>query len=87
MTASSPRKKHRVFLWVFLAVQALFLIWIITGATASAPPCHDLTTRACADVADTGHGIAVVLQVVAWVVADFLLAVTWLVVRFQEQPR
>ena len=28
------RKKRRVFLWVFLAVQALFLIWIIAGAAS-----------------------------------------------------
>ena len=27
----TPRKRRRVFLWVFLGVQALFLIWIIAG--------------------------------------------------------
>jgi hypothetical protein len=26
-----PRKRHRVFPWVFLAIQVLFLVWIITG--------------------------------------------------------
>jgi hypothetical protein len=32
-----PRRKRRVFLWVFLAIQALFIIWIITGAASNAP--------------------------------------------------
>ncbi len=27
-----PRRKRRVFLWVFLAIQALFVIWVIAGA-------------------------------------------------------
>lgn len=27
----APRRKKRIFLWVFLAIQALFLIWIIAG--------------------------------------------------------
>lgn len=31
-----PRRKRRVFLWVFLAVQALFIIWII-AAVATKP--------------------------------------------------
>jgi hypothetical protein len=26
-----PRKKRRVFMWVFFAAQALFIIWLITG--------------------------------------------------------
>jgi hypothetical protein len=26
-----PRKRRRVFLWVFLGIQALFIIWIIAG--------------------------------------------------------
>ena len=29
--APNPRKKRRVFMWFFLAVQALFLAWIIVG--------------------------------------------------------
>lgn len=26
-----PRRRRRVFLWVFLAVQALFVAWLVTG--------------------------------------------------------
>ena len=32
---AAPRKKRRVFLWVFLAVQALFIIWIIAGVAGT----------------------------------------------------
>jgi hypothetical protein len=31
----TPRKKRHVFRWVFLAIQALFLIWIITGISGN----------------------------------------------------
>ncbi len=31
-----PRKRHRVFLWVFLAIQVIFLTWVIS-AGVSAP--------------------------------------------------
>jgi len=31
----APRRKRRVFLWVFLAVQVLFIIWIIAGAATN----------------------------------------------------
>ena len=27
----APRKRRRVFLWVFLGIQALFIIWIVVG--------------------------------------------------------
>lgn len=46
--AAPARKRRRVFLWVFLAVQVLFLIWVIAGAVtasgndgaAAAAYCH-----------------------------------------------
>ncbi len=31
-----PTKRHRVFLWVFLAIQVIFLTWVIS-AGVSAP--------------------------------------------------
>jgi hypothetical protein len=32
---AAPRKKRRVFLWVFLAIQVIFIIWIIAGAASN----------------------------------------------------
>jgi hypothetical protein len=31
-------KRHRVFLWVFLAVQVVFIIWLIVGSTGRTSP-------------------------------------------------
>ena len=28
---ATPRKKRRVFLWVFLTIQALFILWLVVG--------------------------------------------------------
>jgi hypothetical protein len=80
------KRKRRVFLWVFLAVQALFILWIVTGATASSSPCHGLSAHACADAANAGHGIAIAAQVIVWVVVDFLLAVTYGIYRLARRP-
>lgn len=37
MPAARPRKKRRVFLWVFLAIQVIFILWLIAGAAMPAP--------------------------------------------------
>jgi hypothetical protein len=31
-----PWKPHHVFLWVFLGIQAIFIIWLVTGLTGNA---------------------------------------------------
>ncbi|MEX0427893.1 hypothetical protein AB3X52_09695 [Nocardioides sp. DS6] len=84
---TQPRKKRRVFLWFFLAVQALFVIWIITGATGGHDysDCGSLTHQQCADAQDVGTGIGVVLIVVFWCVVDFLLAVIYGIYRLAKR--
>jgi hypothetical protein len=46
-----PRKKRRVFLWVFLGVQALFLIWIIAGLAShpAGPSAAQQAAQQCAN--------------------------------------
>lgn len=83
---SEPRRKRRVFLWFFAAIQVLFVLWIVTGATASSSPCRGLSAHACADAANAGHGIAIAVQVVVWVVADLLLAIIYGVYRLARRP-
>lgn len=93
-TAPPPRKRHRVFLWVFLAVQLLFLAWVIVGATgASGTPeeCRGLTgddLDLCNDANDVGTTIGVGLVIGLWVAADFILALTYVLYRLaSRQPR
>lgn len=33
--ARAPRRKRRVFLWVFLAIQLMFIIWLIAGTAST----------------------------------------------------
>lgn len=33
--AARPKKRKQIFLWVFLTVQALFVVWIITGVAGN----------------------------------------------------
>jgi hypothetical protein len=48
---AQPRKKRRIFLWVFLAIQAIFLIWLITGLASkgSGPSVASQTASACSN--------------------------------------
>ena len=45
-----PRRRRRIFMWFFFAVQALFLIWLITGLATG----HDNNATALAQVCG-GH--------------------------------
>jgi hypothetical protein len=46
-----PRKKRRVFLWVFLGIQALFLIWIVAGFAShpAGPTAAQQAAQQCAN--------------------------------------
>jgi hypothetical protein len=83
-----PRRKRRIFLWFFLAVQALFIIWIVAGfASGGGTPtdCGTLSEDACKAAEDIGAGIAVAFQVILWIVVDFLLAVIYGVYRLAKR--
>jgi uncharacterized membrane protein len=82
--ASEPKKKRRVFLWFFLAIQVLFIVWIIGGASTGAgtpEDCTGLSEEACNAASDIGTSIGVALIIGVWVVVDFLLAVIYGVYR------
>ena len=50
----SPRKKRRVFMWVFFAIQALFIIWLVTGliSTGHTAPSTGELLKECKQFAD-----------------------------------
>ncbi len=87
--AQQPRKKRRVFLWFFLAVQVLFVVWIVGGASqASGGPtgdCGSLSVEVCNDAQDIGTGIGVAMVVMLWMVVDFLLAVIYGIYRLAKR--
>ncbi|MCX5559301.1 hypothetical protein [Streptomyces sp. NBC_00038] len=92
--APPPRKRRRIFFWIFLAVQILFLIWVIAGAASgSGTPesCSGLTgdsLQLCKDASDIGTTIGVGLVIAFWVATDFILALTYVIYRMaSRQPR
>lgn len=91
-----PRRKRRVFLWVFLAVQALFLIWIIAGLAShpAGPTAAQQAAQQCANGGWQGlfksqadcqvhyaHGLAEAGNVGKGIGAA-LIVVFWVVVDF-----
>ncbi|MFF6808242.1 hypothetical protein [Streptomyces sp. NPDC012616] len=85
--APRPKKRHRVFLWIFLAIQILFLIGVIMGAASgSGTPddCQGLTgdnLKLCKDADDVGTTIGVGLMIGLWAAVDAILGFTYLVYR------
>jgi len=79
------KKPRRYFPWVFLAIQLLFVIWIVSAIVGnSGDPvgdCGSLSQQACNDAESVGTGIGVALVVILWLVVDFILAITYLVFK------
>lgn len=90
-TSHPPRKRRRVFPWVFLAVQILFLIWVITGAASgSGTPaeCRGRTGDAlelCEDASDVGTAIGVGLMIALWAAVDIILGLAYIVFRLARR--
>lgn len=64
---AAPKKKKRVFLWFFLAVQALFVVWLVMGLS---------TADTGGDAAkEAGTAIGAMLVFGLWVGVDFILGV------------
>ncbi|MGP4009213.1 hypothetical protein [Streptomyces sp. 4N124] len=85
------KKPRRIFLWIFLAVQALFLIWIITGVNSANdddPDCEGLTGDAlqlCQDAGDVGTAIGVGLIIGLWAAVDVILGITYGIYRLSRR--
>jgi hypothetical protein len=86
MPGPPPRRKRRIFMWFFLAVQVLFLVAIIAGAVGghnqNVKTCaHDTVIGAkdCQAASDAGTTIGVGLLIGLWVATDVILALVWIV--------
>ncbi len=88
MPAPPAKKKRRIFLWVFLAIQLLFVIWIIAGLSGNsgaAEDCGTLDKATCEAAEDVGTGIGIALIIGMWMVVDFFLAVIYGVYRLAKR--
>lgn len=84
-----PRKRHRVFPWFFLAVQILFLVWIIVGlATVTHnPDCGGtLDKDTCQSATDAGATVGAGLIIALWAAVDIILGISYLIIRLARRP-
>ena len=67
-----PRKSRRVFVWVFLAVQVIFLGWVIYAGVS---------------LPQSGPSNGLAIQMGLWVLTDLILAVIYLIRQLPRTPR
>ncbi|GAB3676378.1 zinc ribbon domain-containing protein [Saccharopolyspora tripterygii] len=65
--------RFRIFTWVILVINAIFLIWIIGGISTPTNPTDT--------AANVGVAIGVGLIIGLWVAADVILGVLWLITK------
>jgi hypothetical protein len=70
----------RPLTWVILAVQVLFIIWIVAGANSASDSCStDEYSDACRAGQAIGMAIGMGLIIFLWALVDVILGVIWLV--------
>ena len=80
--------KGRVFTWVIVVVNVLFLIWIVTAiaGAGSTKDCGSLSASSCQDATAAGTAIGVGLIIVFLAFVDIVLGILWLVTRPKRRP-
>lgn len=84
---TKPRKHRRIFPWVFLLIQVLFLVWIITGTASGHANCGSLDAQTCANATNAGKAIGAGLIIALWVAVDVILGVTYAIFRMTRRSR
>lgn len=83
-----PKKekpKKRVFMWFFLAVQALFIILIVTGIAGNANDPE--MSGEYGDAYAAGTAIGVGLLFILWFIVDMILGVSYAIYRWSSNRR
>jgi hypothetical protein len=70
----------RPLTWFILAVQVLFIVWLIAGVNSASDTCsNDQYSDACRAGEAIGMGIGIGLVLFLWALVDVILGVIWLV--------
>jgi hypothetical protein len=76
--------KWRVFTWVILVINVLFLIWVIAGGVSASKNCNGLTgseLQGCQAGTAVGASIGIGIIIFLWALVDVILGVLWLVTK------
>lgn len=86
---AAPRKRRRyhVGMWLFLAVQVIFVIWIVSSGTTIDHSVTHCTGQSCKGISESAGGVAIGLIVLFWAVVDVILGFIYLVVHLARRPR
>ena len=85
----SPRKRRRVFLWIFLAVQVLFAILIVIAvASLDGTPAEcegSFDVESCNAEDDAYQAAAVWIAITVWAAVDIILGVSYAIYRLTRR--
>lgn len=80
--------KWRIFTWVILVINILFLVWVIAGGSSTANNCNGLTGQeldVCQAGTAVGASIGIGIIIFLWALVDVILGVLWLVTRPRDK--
>jgi hypothetical protein len=87
--SDTKKKPRRIrFLWVFLFIQAVFLLWVILGARSGAgspDDCGTLSAKDCDDAENLGTAIGVGLVIALWAATDIILGITYAIYKVAKR--
>lgn len=88
LPSTDRQPNRRVFLWIFLTVQVLFLLILAFGARtgARAPTdCGTLNMQDCNDAQNIATTLGVGFLVVIWGTVDIILGITYGIYRLASR--
>lgn len=76
-------KSHRVFMWVVLAINALFAVWLLWYWASIGDTCASETTyrEACRTGTSVGVMVGTFMLLAFWALVDIVLGVIYMVTR------
>lgn len=87
MTRNEKHVKHP-FLWFFLAVQAVFLLWLVLGVSKGAStPTHCADAHVCDTARQVGAAIGAGVIIALWAAVDIILGIGYAVVHVSRKDK
>lgn len=90
---SKPKKKKRIFMWFFIAVNLIFLIMFIAGVSSGGSNAEEcagqvtefFTQADCEAARGIGTGLGAFALLIGWAIVDFILFIVWAVKKLSSR--